>query len=301
MKKIALVDIGSNTVRLCIYKVKEDLTYQLLVNIKESVRLRNYVVESNLSNDGLDSLSQTLSKYKSIINKKEVDIAHFFATQTIRMIENKVDVIDYLYHKFGFKINVLTGRQEAQLGYEGMIHYLKHEKNGVYVDMGGGSTEIVYYKNNKLLKSVSFDFGSIVLRNMITSAIPNDSEVYFIRQYVKGRLDELDWLKSLRTPLIVVGGSSRNLVRIDKFFSGRDDLTHGYQLGFRELQRTRKILQLLSVEEIKRINGFTESRADIIVPSLIALEMIYEYVDAKYYVSSSTGLREGVLLNLLGG
>ncbi len=300
MKKVALVDIGSNTVRLCLYKVNKGKKYQLLLNIKESVRLRNHVKDHVLTDDGISALINVLSTYKKIIKKKDAHLVKYFATQTIRMVDNQKDILNRVYETLDIKIDMLSEEQESLLGFQGMNHYLKHEEEGVYLDLGGGSAEIVHFEHNKPVQYALFDFGSVVLRQMISSAIPTDAESYQIREYVRSKLMTLPWLTGIQLPLIVVGGSSRNLVRLDRFFSSREEDTHGYILGFRELNRTRKILQLLTVEEIKKINGFTPSRADLIVPSLIVFETIFEFIHATYYVCSVTGLREGVLLQMIG-
>ena len=300
MKKIALVDIGSNTVRLCLYKVKKGESYDLLLNIKESVRLRNHVEHHTLTDEGLEALVTVLQTYKKIIKKRKVDMVKYFATQTIRMVDNRKAILKHVFNELGITIDVLSEQQESLLGFQGMNHYLKHEENGVYLDLGGGSAEIVHFEDNKPLQYALFDFGSVVLRQMISSPIPTDAEAYQIREYVRKQLMTIPWLTGVNMPLIVVGGSSRNLVRLDKFFSSRDDDTHGYKLGFRALNRTRKILQLLTVEEIRKINNFTPSRADLIVPSLIVFETIFEFIHAKYYVCCKTGLREGILLQMIG-
>lgn len=300
MQKIAMVDIGSNTVRLCVYKKGKKDQYHVDLNVKESVRLRNYLIDDKITDEGINILIRVLTNYQKTIEQKRLKYVKYFATQTIRMAKNKKEVIKRVYDELDIIIDILSEEEEALLGFEGMNHFLKHEKNGVYMDMGGGSTELVYYVDNKPVEYVSLDFGSIVLRQMIEDAIPTKEEVKKIQHFVKDKLLQVEWARGLHTPLVVVGGSSRNLVRIDKFLSSRIDETHGYTLSFRGLQRTRKILQLLTVDEIRKINGFTPSRADIIVASFVAFETIYQFVNARYYVCSKTGLREGILLQMLG-
>ena len=301
MKRIGLVDVGSNTVRLCIYEInKKTKDYTVLLNTKESTRLRNHVVSNKLSEEGIHKLFTVLARYKKLIKKYDLDQFKIFATQTIRMVDNKQEILNRVKKKFNEKIDVLTDSEEALFGFNGMHQYLPKQKNGIFVDLGGGSTELVHFKNGKALQNHSFDFGSIVLRNRINHSVPTEEEIADLRQFIFSEFKKLPWLNDVTAPLVVGGGSSRNLVRIDRFLTHRHEKTHGYKLGFREINRTRKILMLLSLNEIEKIEGFTSTRADIIIPSIYVFECLYEYVNAPNFVCSRTGLREGILNNMIG-
>lgn len=301
MDKYAIIDIGSNTVRLCIYQMKDKYHYDLLENNKESVRLRNYVKNNRLTDEGIEKLRRILNVFTAILHKDEIQHVKFFATQTIRMIDNQKAVLDMMNSEFDISIDVFSEEEESLFGFQGMNVYLKHEDQGLYVDLGGGSTEIVYFEKDTPLEYFCFDFGSVVLRSMISHAIPTEDEISYLRSYLFSKFEQVPWLRGLKKPLVVVGGSSRNLIRIDRFLTRREEDTHGYRVGLREITRIRKILMLLTIEEIQNIKGFTKSRADIIIPSILVFEMLYKYIDANYYVCSRTGLREGVLLDMIGG
>ena len=300
MRTIGIVDIGSNTVRLCIYQVSHGYKYDLKLNTKESVRLRNFVENNRLSEEGIEKLRKILRVYTAIIDKDDISEVRYFATQTIRMVENQMDVLQQMNQEFGIDIDVFTEEQESMYGFHGMNTFLVHEDEGLYVDLGGGSMEIVHFKDDEPMDYYCFDFGSIVLRNMIEHAIPTSDEIAYLRSFLFAKFESVAWLRNLRKPLVVVGGSSRNLIRIDRFITKRQEQTHGYRLGLREITRTRKILMLLTLEEIQNIDGFTQSRADIIVPSIYVFETLYKYIQADYYVCSQTGLREGVLIEMIG-
>lgn len=301
MKKIGIVDIGSNTVRLCIYLVKDAHNYDVLLNTKESVRLRNYVKDNTLTKEGIDKLRKILRVYTAILDKDDVKDVTFFATQTIRMVDNQQEILTSMNNEFNINIEVFSEEKESLFGYEGMNHFLIHEDEGLYVDLGGGSMEIVHFKDDEPIDYFCFDFGSIVLRSIIEHPIPTEDEIAYLKSFLFSKFEQVKWLRNLKKPLVVVGGSSRNLVRIDAFLTKRKERTHGYRLGLREIIRIRKILMQLNIEEIQNIEGFTTSRADIIIPSIYVFETLYKYIQAEYYVCSRTGLREGVLLDMIGG
>lgn len=298
MKTIGLIDIGSNNVRLVIYEIhKNKKDFTIALNTKESVRLRSHVVNNELSKIGINKLLDCLHQFKWLLdNKYKVDHLYLFATQTIRMVDNKDQILKTVKNQLHFEIDVLNEEQEASLGFNGMDHYLKHQTHGLYVDLGGGSTEVLHFNQGEIIEFHSFPFGSIVLRSMIDHPIPTKDEMKKIKKFITDYFDTIPWLKDINVPLVVVGGSSRNLVRIDKFITKRHETTHGYKIGFRELHRTRKLLMLLTIDEIQNIEGFTKNRSDVIIPSIYVFETLYKYTNATEYVCSRTGLREGVLI-----
>lgn len=300
LRKIAIVDIGSNTVRLVIYMVSQGYKYDVVENNKESVRLRNYVKDNNLTKEGINKLRKILRVFTAIIDKDDIKEVKFFATQTIRMVDNRKDILQAMKDEFNIDIEIFTEEKESLTGFQGMNTFMVHEDEGLYVDLGGGSMEIVHFKEDQALEFFCFDFGSIVLRNMIEHAIPTEDEIAYLKSFLFSKFEQVPWLRNLRKPLIVVGGSSRNMVRIDKFITRRKEETHGYRIQLREINRIRKILMLLNIQEIQHIDGFTTSRADIIIPSIFVFETLYKYINADYYVCSRTALREGVLVDMIG-
>ncbi len=304
MEKYAIIDIGSNTIRLCIYEAYKDkngIKYQLLLNMKESARLRNQVIDNKLTEVGYQKLKDVLRVYRAIILKDEIKNVRYIGTQAIRMVDNRQEILNRVKTKFDIDIDIITGEEEALLGFQGMNTFLAHEEEGVYVDLGGGSCEVVHFKDGVPLENYSFDFGSIVLRSMVDHAVPEENEIQKIETYLLNKFNEIDWLKNIKTPLVVVGGSARNMVRIDKFLTKSSKNVHGYRLDYRKISRIRKILMLLTLEEIELINGFTKSRADIIVSSIFVFEILFKYINAEYFVCARTGLREGVLVDMLEG
>jgi exopolyphosphatase/guanosine-5'-triphosphate,3'-diphosphate pyrophosphatase len=301
MKTYGMIDIGSNNVRLVIYEMKNKHDFLIALNTKESIRLRNYVHNNLLTVEGINKLLTCLHDFKKLITSHyNVDQLILFATQTIRMVDNKESILQLVKEQLDWDIEILSEQEEALLGYEGMNLYLAHQQDGIYVDLGGGSMEIVYFKDNEIQHYHSFSFGSIVLRNMLKDPIPSKMELKMLKRFILNEYHTLDWLTSLEVPLIVVGGSSRNLVRIDRFITKKHEITHGYTLSFREIKRIRKLLMLLTIDEIEKIEGFTSNRSDVIIPSIYAFELLYQYINASSYICSRTGLREGVLNRMIG-
>lgn len=301
MIRYGMIDIGSNTVRIVIYALTDEIKYHELWNEKESVRLRQYVVDGKLTEEGIEKLISVLKKYKEIEKKfKMVDFT-VFATQTVRMAENCQDVLDRVKEETEYSVRILTEDEECLLGFQGMKTYLKHQDEGLYVDLGGGSMELVYFKDDTPIHYHSLDFGSIVLRSMIPDPIPNKREIKMYKEFALKEFSSLPWLKNLKTPLVVVGGSSRNMARIDRFITKREDQIHGYKMKLKEIKRTRKLLQLLEIDEIENIDGVSDNRADILIPSIFMFELLYKYIDSPYYVCSTTALREGILIERIYG
>lgn len=301
MIRYGMIDIGSNTVRIVVYALTSKIKYHELWNEKKSVRLRQYLIDGKLTDEGIEKLVDVLKKYKKIEKRFNMQEFVVFATQTVRMADNCEDILKIVKDETGYDIRVLSEDEECLLGFQGMKTYLKHQDEGLYVDLGGGSMELVYFKNDEPVHYHSLDFGSIVLRSMIPDPIPNKKEIKMYRKFALKEFDSLPWLKDLKVPLVVVGGSSRNMARIDRFITKRKETTHGYEMSLREIRRTRKLLQLLTIEEIEKIDGVSENRADVLIPSIYMFELLYKYIDSPYYVCSRTALREGVLIERIFG
>lgn len=291
----AIIDIGSNTIRVVIYDVNKNKAKEIY-NERTFAQLRKQVVDNKLLSEGVDLLMKTAKKYIKIAKSYDAEIVPF-TTQTIRMVDNQEEILTRFFNETGIVLRVLSKTEESLFGFYGMHKNLDTESTGVYVDLGGGSMEAVYFVDGEVKELHSFSFGSIVLRSLIKHAIPTEKEVLDLTKYISAEIESIEWLKQLKVPLIIVGGSARNTVKLDKSITKRDDSIHGYRIKLAEMMRIRKILMLYKKNELEQIDGFSKERANLIIPSMLAFELLYKYVDAPYMVTSKFGLRDGILID----
>ncbi|MCP1143858.1 Ppx/GppA family phosphatase [Lysinibacillus endophyticus] len=296
---MAIIDIGSNTIRLVLYKYNPKEGLNEFGNIKTVARLRTYInPNGEMSEQGINILLETLKSYKKILDDYEVSDIYAAATAAVRQATNNTEIIDRMKKETGITINLLSEEQEAFFGFLAVAHSMD-TPSAVTIDIGGGSTEITLFENKTLQKSISFPFGTVSLKQKFVSGdIINDEEKKLLRQYIKKQFDKLNWIKDVKLPVIAIGGSARNLAQvhqhtIDYPISG----IHQYEMKFDDLEVLNTFLSRMSFDQLKQLDGLSTDRADIIEIALEVFRTLMGVVGAKKFQISKKGLREGLIIH----
>ncbi|MDT8861756.1 exopolyphosphatase [Alkalihalobacillus sp. MEB130] len=296
-KQVAIIDMGSNSIRLVINKIDSNGYYNELHNFKIVARLSAHIDDAgNLSKSGIQTVLDTLKRFKDVIQFHRVTQVTIIATAAMRKANNRKEIVKLVKEKIGFDIRILSEYEEAFYGYLAVINSTSIE-NGFTVDIGGGSTEITLFENRELKHYHSFPFGAITLHQQFFSGEQSQHEsLALLNQYIKEQLNKLPWLnKNKHYPVIGIGGSARNLSLIHQ---RKNDYPlaglHQYEFPGNELQELNEMLQQLSVEERLNLDGLSKDRVDIIVPAAEVITAIVNQVNANTFIMSRKGLREGV-------
>jgi exopolyphosphatase/guanosine-5'-triphosphate,3'-diphosphate pyrophosphatase len=297
-KRIGIIDIGSNSIRLVINEETEHGAHHVIDESKESARLSEKIgADGTLKFEDQQALCQTLNYFKKICEANRTAIIRAVATAAIRNAVNSEEILSFVEQNTGLKIELLRGEEEARLGFLGMINSLDLQ-DGFLVDIGGGSTEISLFQNRNLVKSVSFPFGSVNTSKRYTrKGELNEEDMDDIRTMVENALEkQKSWLQSRKgLPLVGLGGSIRNICKLDQRQKKYSlPLTHNYDMEASSVDRLMEQLSTLSVENRKKVEGMSKDRADIIVPGLIILRTIFRFVGASHYKISGSGIRDGI-------
>ncbi|WP_257985209.1 Ppx/GppA phosphatase family protein [Bacillus sp. T33-2] len=300
-RKLAVIDIGSNTIRLTVYNYKAKSILKEIENIKVSARLQSYLdSDQMLTSEGLNILLDSLAVFKEIVSLHKVTSIKVFATAAIRKAKNQLEIKQVIHEKTGFSVEVLPGQSEAYYGFLGVINstYLK---DGVTIDIGGGSTEITLFLNRKMVHAHSFPFGVISLKQQfIKGQTPSIEELDRLSAYLMTKFQEIDWLIDCQLPIIGIGGSARNLAKMDQ--AGRNypiDSIHQYEINLNDIVAVKEKLSSLSFEEIQRVEGLSKERSDIIIPAIEVFLSMYRIVNAPFFQFSQKGIRDGILYEKL--
>lgn len=140
-----ITDIGSNTIRLKIYRY-ENNKVQELFSKKKTAGLIAYRENGKLNDEGIDILISTLKKFNKYIKNLNVDKSCFFATASLRNITNTKETLDKVKKETGIKIKILSSQQEAELSFISVKNDELENKEGVLIDVGGGSSEITIFE-----------------------------------------------------------------------------------------------------------------------------------------------------------
>lgn len=298
-KKTAIIDIGSNTVRLVIYKYDEQGTLHELVNMKKVARLRSYIDEEGFMNDeGVNVLKELLLNYQQILADFEVDEVHAAATAAVRQAQNQESIVDIMQRETGVQLQILTEEQEAYFGFVA-VAYSMATSSAITIDMGGGSTEITLFENKILQRTHSFPFGTVSLKQrFIAGDKMTEDEREALMAYVKEQFESLPWIVDQHLPIIGIGGSARNIAQIHQQRHKYPlSSVHHYEMKKEEMDGLADFLWGLSFEELSQLEGLSADRADIILPALDVFRTLMDVVHTSSYQFTKKGLREGIIIN----
>ena len=299
-QQTGVIDIGSNTIRLVIYEHSES-RYEEVENIKIPARLREYFDDSqSLNKEGIETIIRALQLFQTVIQQYRVPEVICTATAAIRQAANKKDILQIIKEKTGFITQLLSDREEAYYGFLGSVHST-YINEGVTIDMGGGSTEVTYFRNQELIHYHSFPFGSLSLKlNFVKGCLPTEQEKENIRSFIRSQLTSLSWITDKELPIVALGGSARNIAQIhhnliDYPLAG----IHQYEMSAADVQAVKKSLQPLSYDDLQKVEGLSKDRTDTILPALEVFSVLFEVVSATKLVFSSQGLRDGIIYESL--
>lgn len=302
MTRIGIIDIGSNSIRLVIYEINRNRSFKAIEDIKESPRLGDGVNENKMmKKKRMDMAFHTLMLFKRVCERYRVDEIIPFATAAVRNSTNAPEFIDLIKEQLGLEIVTFTGQDEALYSFKGAINSLEVDE-GLLMDMGGASTELVWYRHRKIHKWVSLNFGSVTLSQIakVKDSLSKKEEER-LREYIKNEYSAVPWLKKVEgIPLIGVGGTIRNLAKVHSLMTDYPLLLlHDYRLEEEEVTEVYKHIKSRSYDEKLLLPGLAKSRADIFTGAVCAIRELMRYASLSEAIISGYGIREGVLYKKL--
>lgn len=297
----AIIDIGSNTIRLVLYQYTRQKGLREVINIKTVARLRSHIGSSGeMSEEGIKILETTLKSFKEILDEYEVTHVIAAATAAIRQATNQLEIVTRMKERTGISIEILSEEEEAYFGFLAVVHTMD-TSSAVTIDIGGGSTEITLFRDKKLEKSHSFPFGTVSLKQrFVKGDIINEAEKQELITFVQNQFATLPWIHGVGLPIIGIGGSARNVAQIhqqqkDYPISG----VHHYEMSDNDLHSLGNRLSALTYEQLVRLDGLSSDRADIIVPAIEVFRTLMDVVGSKRFLFTRQGLREGIIIHAI--
>jgi len=304
LARTGIIDIGSNSIRLAIYEATPEGASRLVNENKESARLSGKINrEGILEEQAILGIVPVLAQFREICEVYGCRTVRVAATAAIRNAANSVRIAERLKAETGLEIEILTGEQEAYFGFIGVAAGME-TKDGLIIDIGGGSTEITLFRDRQLQHSVSLPIGAVNAQLKYGGLEDSwgQADTARLQQEIERLLSEHKWLaEHPGLALIGLGGTIRTLGKLDqrrRKYPVR--LAHHYRLDAESLSYYADLLPYLPLEKRKALDGLPKSRADIIVPGLILLQTVFRHTGAACCVVSGTGLREGLLMDTLG-
>ncbi|CAM3105181.1 Ppx/GppA family phosphatase [Leuconostoc rapi] len=300
MTVIAVIDLGSNSVRMTVSRYHRDGSYEVLARFQEMVRLSegmgpNKVLQPEAISRAmivLNKFKQALSAYQ--VNKLEV---YAVATAAVRQASNQGEFLAAFKETMGFDLRVLAGEEEAHFDYVGVINTLPIN-DALILDTGGASSEIILVRNQQAVHAVSLPVGAV---NISETYLGTDkilaSELFEAIVALRQLFGDIAWLhESKNMPVIALGGSNRTLAKISRKKEKIQDMAvHGYHLNIQEVASIYGNILKKDLDGRKKMPGLAKERGDIIVGGLLPLVELLLFTEGQQVIFSQSGLREGVL------
>lgn len=283
-QKIAAIDIGSNAVRLLISVVSEDeggLSFKKLMLLRVPLRLGEDTYSiGKISDKRMRKLIKLMKAFRHLMSVYEVESYRACATAAMREARNAAKVVAAVKEKAELDIEIINGSEEARTIYESHVEdRLDHNSNYLYVDVGGGSTELSVISKGKLAESASFNIGTIrMLRNKVVSG-----ELERMNEFLQA-------IKKEYAPAEIIG-SGGNINKLHKLAN----LKKGDILDTDKLQCIYQDMKQLTVEERMTRFELNPDRADVIIPASEIFLHIADLTGIQQIYVPTFGLVDGLL------
>lgn len=302
---LVIIDLGSNSVRMKISKIDEFGSFDVVGYQKEYVRLsENMGKEKTLKEVPMKRTIEALKKFKAQYSQMNNVVIKAVATAAVRQAKNQKEFLERVKKEVGLKLTVIPGSTEAFLDYLGVVNTLP-VRNGIIMDTGGASMELIWVQNGKCEDRVSVPIGSVLLSqdfNLGDTVAAND--LYRAENKAGRMISAIPWLGKVHNlPLIVLGGSNRTIAKIRRreITNNVDDAPdiHGMHLPTQYIfDLTAKLISMNKAQRMQ-VPGLSRNRADVIVGGLIPISLVLRNLQIGEVIFSNHGLRDGILYDYL--
>ena len=291
-KVTAVIDIGSNSARMAVFQKTSRFGFYLLREEKSKVRISEGAYEHNgeLQDFAIDRAIKALREFLLIAKSLKARKILAVATSAVRDAPNKQQFLQRVKKELGLQIKVIDGEKEAFFGGVAAANLL-YEKNGVTIDIGGGSTELALIKNKSITKTISLKLGTVRLKELFFDR----NDIKGAKKFIQTELQRLENDFSSET-IFGIGGTIRALSQtIMKRIEYPLDILHGFTYEIKEHIKFLENIITARDEHLIKI-GVKPERLDVIRPGTLIFLEIIKYLNAKRVITSGVGVREGVFL-----
>ena len=292
-KRVAVIDIGSNSVRMVIFEKSSRYAFHLLHEGKSKVRISEhaYKHDGNLQEIPMQRAFDALHDFITVANSFKVRKVLCVATSALRDAPNKKDFLKKVSDKLKLNIKIISGEKEAYFGSIACVNLLPAISSGLSIDIGGGSTELSIIKDKNISDTISLKLGTVRLKELYF----DNGDISGATKYIDSQLSFIDDIDI--DTLVGIGGTFRAISSAIMDSSQYPlNKIHAYQYSAKTFKKF--ISQTLNANEaeLKQL-GIKSNRFDVIKPGVLILQRVVEKLSLKNIMTSGVGVREGVYLS----
>jgi exopolyphosphatase/guanosine-5'-triphosphate,3'-diphosphate pyrophosphatase len=297
--RYAIVDIGSNTVKISVYD-DESGTLKQVLRQSSTLGLATYRRDDRLTDEGIHILAATLQEYRHLAAMVSADHLACIATASLRNLLNADEVVARIKELCGMTIDIISGEREAALGFAGLVSAVGVPQDGIFIDLGGASTELITARDGKPTSTVSLPFGALKLYHAhVSSLFPTEAEEDAIRRHVSAALEGyLDGRVVSDEVAYLTGGTAKAIAKLMRLLSPERDGRRAFSVD--EFRALAEALRSSDGDFLHRAASRIPERFHMISPGLIALLTIFERYGIKTVHIVYSGIRDGYVAEMCG-
>lgn len=294
---VGIIDLGSNTARMNIYEF-ENNQLSLVFSEKKTIGLVSYINQSSvLSNEGIDRAVSVIKKFNKLAKQFQLDSFHAIATASLRNAVNASEALERINTETNINMKILTGQEEAIADLEGVRLSIPFQ-DGVLIDIGGGSTELVIYANQVIQYADAIPMGSLTsYMKHVKRVLPSDKEMRIIEKEMTQQLKSVTVSIPYNFMLYGVGGTIRGARKL---------YNHVHDLESSNNQMTKRRIEelidlLLNNEKSTQVDliRIIPERVHTLLPGLAILLAVMKRYELEELTVNHHGIREGYLIQQL--
>ncbi len=300
MQKIAIIDLGSNSVRMSIFEINTDGTFTQTAAFRSMIKLsEGMTADMCLKNEAQLRAIKALLEYKNILTQKNISNIRAVATAAVRKSKNGKQFLASVKDLTGITIEVIDGETEARLDCLAVSKSLGI-KDAVICDIGGGSTEFIAFKNGEMISpAISIPMGSRSLFEMFFPCGETEDTIREATAFVKKQLTCIPWLSEMQNVSVAgIGGTLRALAKYNMSDNSPSPVKN-LKIPSKEIDEAFDTIKKASPDERRTFSGIGTERCDIILAGLLPLMELKTLINSPELIVSDVGVREGLLLDFL--
>lgn len=302
MLKLALLDIGSNSIHMILTEIQPDFSYKILDRFKDVTRMGEETFKAGrFSPDAIEKGTGVVKNFVALARNRGFTRIEAVATSAVREAANGGYFIEMIGRQTGIRILVVTGLEEARLIYLGVRQSMDFgDRNVLIADIGGGSVELIVGNRNKLLHAASLKLGAIRLKDLyLRQDTPSARRLERLKEAVE------DQLKAALSRFKKVGFD--DFVGTSGMIGNLAEIMHLHKTGrpipqlnlarfsFKDVAAAEKLLVKTPLKQRHEIPGVDPKRTDVLVPAIVVLRTLMERLDIDEFTVSDKAIREGLL------
>lgn len=306
MSKLAVIDIGTNSIHMVLAELHADGGYKIIDRYKDMARLGDGVFTTRcLTAEAMDRGLEVLRTLVTLAKNKGFDRIHAVATSAVREARNGGEFVNRVAEQTGVTVRVINGKEEARLIFLGVQHGIAlPEEPVLVVDVGGGSVEMIVGTRDSLVHATSLKLGAIrLVEQYLTRTPPTPAMMEALDRVVRGQLQEVfkAWkVKSFAT-VIATSGMAANIAEVVHLGKAGRPLTQVNlaTVARKDLAELEALLARSGTRARLGISGLDPKRVDTLLPAAMVLHRVMELTQADELTVCDRAIREGLIFDFI--